>query len=116
MPDPDPAEHVLCACAVETHIEMSEEPFCAVIYRKNAATLSAHGSLCAPAQSKRTWTFHKSNFVWKFYIKMPHTTPPTSIKPRAFYTYHKNLFSVATLFGEKSKVGKIIGKELIIQP
>ena len=22
--------------------------------------------LCEPAQSKRTWTFHKSHFVWKF--------------------------------------------------
>ena len=32
-------------------------PFCVEIYRK-----------------KRTWTCHKSHFVWKFTGKMPHTT------------------------------------------
>ena len=39
--------------------------------------------LCEPAQSKRTWTFHKSHFVWKFAGKMPHASPTTSIKHRA---------------------------------
>ena len=32
--------------------------------------------------------------------KMLHTTPPTSIKHRAFYRYYKNPLSAATLFGE----------------
>ena len=27
--------------------------------------------MCGPDQSKRTWTFHKSHFVWKFKGKMP---------------------------------------------
>ena len=27
--------------------------------------------LCEPAQSKRTWTFHKGHFAWKFRGKMP---------------------------------------------
>ena len=30
---------------------------------------------CEPAQSKRTWTLHKSHFVSKFQGKMPETTP-----------------------------------------
>ena len=69
------------ACAAETHMDTSQEPFCVEIYRKNARpqarkshfvwkfrgkmphTLSADGILCAPAQSKRTWTFHKRHFV-----------------------------------------------------
>ena len=41
-------------------------------------------------QSKRTWTFHKSHFVWKFTGKMPHPHPPTSSKHRAFYCDCKN--------------------------
>ena len=57
--------------------------------------------LCEPAQSKSTWTFHKSHFLWKFTGKMPNTNENTSIKHQAFYTFRKNPFSVATLFGEK---------------
>ena len=30
--------------------------------------------LCEPAQSKCTWTCHKSNFVWKFSRKRPYAT------------------------------------------
>ena len=33
-----------------------------------------------PAQSKRTWTFHKNHFEWKFTGKMPDATDTTSIK------------------------------------
>ena len=58
--------------------------FCVEIYRK-----------------KRSWTLHKSHFVWKFRGKMPPAQVPTSIKHGAFYCYRKNPFSVATLFGEK---------------
>ena len=36
-----------------------------------------------PAQSKRTWTFLKSNFVWKFTRKMPDALETTSIADRA---------------------------------
>ena len=46
----------------------------------------------------------KRHFVWKFTGTMPHTTPPTSIKHRAFCSYRKNPFSVATVFGEKLKL------------
>ena len=40
-------------------------------------------TLCEPAQSKRTWTFEKSHFAWKFTGQMPHAPATTSIKHRA---------------------------------
>ena len=108
------------ACAVETQMDMSQEPFYVEIYRTNAGPQArkrqfvskftgkmpdpdpAEHVLCAPAQSKRTWTFHKSHFAWKLTGKMP--DPPvnnTSSEHRAFYPYRKNPFSVGTLFGEQ---------------
>ena len=36
-------------------------------------------TLCEPAQSKRTWTFHKSHFVWKLTAKMPDPNPATHV-------------------------------------
>ena len=39
--------------------------------------------LCEPAQSKRTWTFHKSKFVWNFTGKMLDTYPRASVFLRA---------------------------------
>ena len=77
---------------------------------------NAHGQvtraiLCGNLQEKcrtqilrRTWTFQKSHFVWKFKGKMPDPPVNTSIEHRAF-SYRKNPFSpfsVTTLFGEKS--------------
>ena len=101
-------------------MDMSQEPFYVEIYRTNAGPQArkrqfvwkftgkmpdpdpAEHVLRAPAQSKRTWTFHKSHFAWKLTGKMP--DPPvnnTSSEPRAFYPYRKNPFSVGTLFGEQ---------------
>ena len=109
----------ICPCAVETHTERAEEPLCVEICRKSAGPgfrgprfvwkftrkmpdpNPQHGILCKPAQSKRTWTFHKRPFCGNLQEKMPHTSPPTLIKHRAVYTYRKNPFSVATLFGKK---------------
>ena len=70
------------ACAVETHMNISKEPFCAETYRtnawpqatlqeafcveicrKNAGPVFGERCLIAPVQSK-TWTFHKSHFVY----------------------------------------------------
>ena len=73
--------HCVQACAVETHMDMSQKPFCVEIYRTNAGPEArkrhfvckftrkvpdpepAARVLCEPAQSKHTWTFHKSQFV-----------------------------------------------------
>ena len=47
------------ACAVEMHMDMSQEPFYAEIYWKNAAPQKLGANLCEPAQSRCTWTFHR---------------------------------------------------------
>ena len=84
VPDPDSGQGILCGNLQEkTHMDISQGPFCVDIYRK-----------------KRSWTLHKSHFVWKFTGKMLPAQVPTSIKHGAFYCYRKNPFSVATLFGE----------------
>ena len=51
--------------------------------------------LCEPAQLKRTWTFHKSHFVWKF-TRAGYRLDQTP----GLNTCRRNPFSVATLFGE----------------
>ena len=56
------------ACAVETHMDISQEPFCMEIYRKNAARAVYHHLDQTPGLN----------------------------------CYHKNPFSVATLFGEQN--------------
>ena len=66
------------ACAVKMHMDISQEPFCVEICRKNAGPQSGDIVLCEPAQSKCTWTFHRSHFVWKFAGKMPDPNPGTS--------------------------------------
>ena len=53
------------------------------IYRKMPDPDSGASILCEPAQSKPTWTFHTSHFVWKFTGKMPDAPETTSIKHRA---------------------------------
>ena len=57
-----------------------------------------------PAQSKRTGTFHKSLFVWKFTGNWPDTDENTSIKHQAVALTVRTALSVATLFGELIKV------------
>ena len=65
-------------------------------------TLPAHG-ICARLRSRNArGNFTRSIFCGNLQEKNPHTTPPTSIEHRAFSSYRKNPFSVATLFGEKT--------------
>ena len=54
-----------------------------MLRRKTDPKTGKH-TLCEPAQSKCTWTFHKSHFVWKFTGTMPDAPETTSIKHRAF--------------------------------
>jgi len=50
------------ACAVEMHMDILQEPFYARTVRKNAESQPQYTHvLCEPAQSKCTWTSHKSN-------------------------------------------------------
>ena len=68
------------ACAVETHVKISQEPLYTEIYKKNAAPQIEPRTqthiLREPAQSKCTSTFHKrhqkSHFIQKFTGKMSH--------------------------------------------
>ena len=85
------------ACAIKTHMDMSQEHTRAVLCGNLQEKGRTHfvwkftgkrldpdpgdSVLCEPAQSKRTWTFHKSHFLRYFFL--PHTTPPTSIEHRA---------------------------------
>ena len=46
---------------------------------KIAGDTSKNIVLCEPAQSKCTWTFHKTNFVWKFIGEMPYATAGDTI-------------------------------------
>ena len=55
---------------------------------------SAASILREPAQSKRTWTFEKSNFVWKFIGKMPDANSAASVlrepaQSKRTWTFHK---------------------------
>ena len=69
------------ACAVETHVKISQEPLHTEIYRKNAATQieprTRTHTLCEPAQSKRMSRFHTSHLMREIFRK--NATPQ---KPR----------------------------------
>ena len=66
-------------------------------------TDSGASILCEPAQPKRTWAFHKSHFCMEIYTKNApragyHLDQTPGLNP-----HRKNPFSVATLFGERSR-------------
>ena len=90
VPDPDSAHGILCGNLQDkTHMDISEESFCVEIYRK-----------------KRTWTFHKSRFVWKFTRKMAPDPLPTSIKHRPSVPFCKNPFQCGhTVWGTTRRTG-----------
>ena len=71
------------ACAVEMHMDMSEEAFVRKLTRKMPDASPAASVSCEPARSKCTWTCHKRHFVRKFTGKMPSTPDTTSIEHRA---------------------------------
>ena len=67
------------------------------IHRENAQAQGTTQTLCEPAQSKCTWTFHKSHFAREFTGKMP--GPKTATQPlcepaqsKRTRTFHKSHF------------------------
>ena len=80
--DRDP--HFVRAC--ETHVDTSQGPSDARIYKKNAAPQmdpqTATHTLREPAQLKCTWTKHKSHFVPEFTGKKLEARSSTMIKHR----------------------------------
>ena len=93
----DQEAHFTRACAVEMHMDRVQEPFCVEIYKKTAHANPATHVLRELAQSKCTWTFHKSHLVGKF---TGHWPDMDLDKTPGRNTSRKNAFSVATLFGE----------------
>jgi len=70
------------------------------ICRENAGRPAGTPVLCEPAQSKCTWTCHKSHFMRKFTYKEHAGRPGYHVdEPAPLNTYRKNPFSVASLFG-----------------
>ena len=97
--DRDP--HFARAC--ETHVDTSQGPSDARIYKKNAAPQmdpqTATHTLREPAQLKCTWTKHKSHFVPEFTGKKLEARFSTLIKHRPL-PLPKKPVSVETLRGE----------------
>ena len=82
--------HFVRACAVETHMEILQEPFCEEIYRKNAG-IRFRGARFARACAVETHLDISQSLFGNFFQEiMPHTIPPTSIEYRAFYSYRKS--------------------------
>ena len=83
------------ACAVEMHMDISQEPCCMEIYRKMPDASPGASVFRELAQSKCTWTFHKSHFVWKFTVKMPDASPGASVlrepaQSKCTWAFHKS--------------------------
>ena len=86
----------LRACAVETHIHMSQEPFIRKFTGKMQRPRTAAQTFCEPAQSKHTSTCHKSRFIRKFTGKgpRPRTAAHTLCEPaqsKRISTCHKTI-------------------------
>ena len=80
---------------VEMEVEVEQEE-----QALEADPFSADGSLCAPAQSKRTWTCHKCFCFTVIYRKKCHTLlRPPRLNTGPFTLTVRT--RVATLFGEK---------------
>ena len=67
-----------------------------MLRRKTDPKTGKH-TLCEPAQSKCTRTFHKSHLVWKFAGKVPYAKPPTPVlceaaQSKCTRTCHKRHF------------------------
>ena len=122
MPDRKPTRAILCGNLPEKcRTQIPGPAFCASLRSRNAHGHCTRAILCGNLKEKCKTPIPGSKFcaslrsrnahghftraiVSKFTGKMPHTTPPTSIKHRAFYTFRQNPFSVATLFGNKRPI------------
>jgi len=70
--DQNRGAHFVRACAVEMHVGK--------FTGKKPPTKPAARTLCEPAQSKRTWTSHESNFMQKFTGKRPQTKSKQNLR------------------------------------
>ena len=65
----DQEAHFVRACAVKMHMDIWQEPLCVKFTGKMPGPNPGDIVSCEPAQSKCTWTFEKSHFVWNFQEK-----------------------------------------------
>ena len=68
-----------------------------MMLRRKTDPKTGKDSLCEPAQSKCTWTWYKSHFVWKFTGKMPDPNSGHGIlcepaQSKCTWTFHKSHF------------------------
>ena len=87
--------HFVRVCAIEMHIDMSQEAFRAKFTGKMPNTYPGAIILCQLAQSTCTWTCHKRHFSQKFTGKMPNANPGASIlcePAQSTCTCHKRHF------------------------
>lgn len=94
---PDGSTHALWivrACAIEMHMDMSQQPFCARIMRWHAADQldpkTVTRSVCEPAQSQHTWTCQKSQFYAEIFNEKRRKTNWTLWSSTGLDSYHKN--------------------------
>ena len=105
--NPKTGKHTWCEPAQSKRTWTFPKSHCVLKFTgKMAGDSSGDGVLCEPAQSKRTWTFHKSDFdrfCMEIYRKNAGHPGDHLDQTPGLYCYHKNPFSVATLFREKPK-------------
>ena len=85
------------ACAVEMHMDMSQQAFEQKLTRKMPDANRGEGTFCEPAQSKCTWTCHNRHFEQKLTRKMPDANrgASTSCEPaqsKCTWTCHNRHF------------------------
>ena len=83
------------ACAIEMHLDISQEPFYATIFRKKTRPTRALHVLRELAQSQCTWTCRKNQFTRKLLGKMPRPKTATSLlcelaRSKCIWTCHNN--------------------------
>ena len=88
-------QQAFCAtCAVEMHMDMSQEAFCAEIYRENAGPLIPQQAFCATCAVEMHMDMSQEAFVRKFTRKTPDANPAASMwcepaQSKCIWTCHK---------------------------
>ena len=72
-------EHFVRACAIETHMDISHEPFCMEIYRKNAGRRSRGQHFVRACAVEKHMDMSQEPFCVKFTRKMPDPNPATHV-------------------------------------
>ena len=102
MLDPGPqcrGRHFVCACAVETHMDISQEPFRAAIYKKNAGPPFPAGHFARACAIEMHIDMSQELFCVEIYGEMPDPPAATSMKHGAFTVTVRALQCGHTVWG-----------------